>query len=159
VVQIGSFDIELVPSTSWGKSLSKLSRTSGVGFGRRWLKIRERELARAGNQCEICGFVGKGLNCHEKWQYDETNLIQKLIGYEIVCPNCNLILHFGRTLAIGMESIAIAHFSKVTGLKKGDLERAGYQAMVEWMERSKKKWYIDISSELWALGFEDAINR
>ena len=89
MVKIGHYDIELVPSTSWGKSLYKLSRTKGVGFGRRWLKIRERELSRTGNKCEICGFSGKGLSCHEKWQYDEINLIQKLVRYEIVCQNCN----------------------------------------------------------------------
>jgi hypothetical protein len=41
-----------------------------------WNKIRERELRRADYKCEICGYSGKGLHCHEIW---------KLVGYKILC--------------------------------------------------------------------------
>jgi len=57
-----------------------------------------------------------------------------------------------------LEDIAITHFIKITGLKREDLERSANQAMIEWTRRSSKKWYLDISYEPLAIGFENNIN-
>jgi len=99
MVKVGCYNIDLVPLKSWGKSLSQLARTKGAGFGSTWNRIRERELERCSYRCEICGASRKKgeLFCHEKWFYDESDYAQRLTGYEVVCADCNLILHMGRT--------------------------------------------------------------
>ena len=89
MVIVGPYNIELVPRTSWGKSLAQLSHVKESGFRKIWDKIRKRELQRALYKCEICGVAGKGLICQEEWNYDEANLTQKLVGYEITCRDCS----------------------------------------------------------------------
>ena len=159
MVNVARFDIQLVPATSWGKSLANLAR-QGEGFRRVWETIRQRELERAGYKCEICGDSGKVMPCHEKWCYDEASHVQKLVGYAITCRDCSNVLHMGRASTNPeLWKVAIAHFTKVTGLTKRDFERAFRQAMDEWARRSRHRWHIDVSHELLARGFEDQINR
>lgn len=161
MARVGPYNIDLVPRTSWGKSLSQLARTKGSGFKRVWDRIRERELERCGFKCEICGASGeKGeLLCHEKWRYDDSDCTQRLTGYEVVCKDCNLILHMGRTRVIGCVGRAVAHFQAVTGLGKNALSKAVNEATAEWRERSTITWNIDISSDPLARGFEKQINK
>jgi hypothetical protein len=160
MVKVGPYDIDLIPLNSWGKNLSELARKKRSGFRRIWGKIRERELERCGYRCEICGASGeKGeLLCHEKWYYDESGYIQRLIGYEVVCKDCNLILHMGRTRNIEFADRAVAHFQTVTGLGKKELDRAVNRAMAEWQARSIHTWKIDTSSDPLTRGFEKEIN-
>jgi len=160
MVRVGCYNIDLVPRKSWGKSLSQLARAKGSGFGSTWDRIRERELERCGYRCEICGASGeKGeLLCHEKWCYDKSDYIQRLTGYEVVCKDCNLILHMGRTLKIGLVDRAIAHFQTVTGLGKEELNSAVHEAMEEWRVRSTHTWKIDVSSDPLARHFKKQLN-
>ena len=161
MVKVGPYNIDLVPKKSWGKSLSQLARTKGSGFGSIWNTIRKRELERCGYKCEICGVSGERgeLLCHEKWCYDESDFTQRLTGYEVVCKNCNLILHMGRTGIIGLVERAVAHFQSVTGLGRNELVRAMNKAMAEWHIRSTHTWKIDISSDPLAQRFEKQINN
>ena len=161
MVKVGPYNIDLVPKKSWGKSLSQLARTKGSGFGSIWNRIRERELERCGYKCEICGASReKGqLLCHEKWCYDESDYTQRLAGYEVVCKDCNLILHMGRTGVIGLVDVAVAHFQSVTGLGKNEFVTALKEAMAEWRIRSAHTWKIDISSDPLARRFEKQINN
>ena len=161
MVKVGPYNIDLVPRSSWGKSLSQLARTTGSGFRSTWDKIRERELERCGYKCEICGVSGeKGdLLCHEKWCYDESDYTQRLTGYEVVCKNCNLILHMGRTKVIGLVDEAFAHFQSVTGLGKNEFIKANNESTLEWCVRSKHTWKIDISGDPLARRFEKQLNN
>ena len=74
--------IELVPSTSWFNNVR--SQVSA----QEWDIIRHIVYAKANNICEICG--GKGnkhaVECHEIWEYDDKEHIQKLIGMIALCP-------------------------------------------------------------------------
>jgi hypothetical protein len=160
MVRVGCFNIDLVPLKSWGKSLSRLARTKGSGFGSAWNRIRERELERCGYRCEICGASKKRgeLFCHEKWFYDESDYTQRLTGYEVVCGDCSSILHMGRTRKLGLEDRAVAHFQKVTGLGKKELDEAVNEAMKEWRARSTHTWKIDISGDPLAQPFEKQLN-
>ena len=156
MVSIGPYNIELVPGTSFGKSLSQLAGRN-PSFRTKWVNIRNRELSRAGNKCELCG-IGQRLECNERWSYDDGAFVQKLAGYEIVCHDCHSILHIGRTFAIGQLDKATAHFTHVTGLKDEDLMKATAAAYAQWHERSKHNWRVDISSEPLAAGYSEALN-
>jgi len=146
MVQLGPFDIELVPKTSWHKALKDTLPK------RKWEKIRRRELERAGYKCEICGYSGKGLICHEIWHYDDSARIQRLVGYKIVCGDCSLIYHLGRTVSIGLEGQAIQHLSHITGVSVEEAEKQLRQVsasylLPKWKERSQYSWTIDSSYE------------
>lgn len=43
MVIVGPYNIELVPRTSWGKSLAQLSHVKESGFRKIWDKIRKRD--------------------------------------------------------------------------------------------------------------------
>jgi len=160
LVIIGSYNIELVPATTWGKSLAQLARQKGSGFRSMWNKIRQRELDRVKHACEICKAAVSGLICHEKWRYDDTQHVQRLVGYEVVCRECSNILHLGRASRDQrLWKSAEIHFTRATGLKADVLKDIFHQVMKEWKERSKYKWNIDISYEPLAIGFEDSLNN
>jgi hypothetical protein len=147
MVQIGPFDVELVPKTSWGKKVSNI-----LGE-KEWQKIRKRELERVSYKCEVCSYKGepRELVCHEMWEYDDANFVQKLVGYRIVCRKCNLIYHLGYAATKGLANEAIEHFSKLTGLgieEARNLLNSKYRDLIEThKERSKHDWKIDVSFE------------
>lgn len=158
MVSVGPFEIDLVPASSWGKSLYQLSRTNGAGFWGIWKRIRDREIARVGERCEICLVSGKILTCHESWEYDESQYVQKLVGYRVTCRDCSNILHLGRASTDdNLWKLAESHFNRVTGLDPQALHLAWEQAMKTWEERSVHQWTFDISSEPLAQGFEDRL--
>jgi hypothetical protein len=47
--------------------------------------------------------------CHEKWGYDDKRLVATLLGFEIHCSNCDLVVHAGRAFKLGYGDIAISH--------------------------------------------------
>ena len=67
--------VELVPKTAWYKNLR-----SELPEGK-WDQLRKHSYRLAEYKCEIC--TGKGdkwpVECHEIWDYDDVNHIQKLI--------------------------------------------------------------------------------
>ncbi|RLI74131.1 HNH endonuclease [Archaeoglobales archaeon] len=112
-----------------------------------WNKIRRRELWRAGYKCEICGYRGKDLHCHEIWEYDDDRKVQKLVGYKILCERCHLAHHLGFATVSGRLEETVGWISKITGMKEGDVWRLVDKAFEEWEERSKYTWKIDYSYE------------
>jgi len=141
MVEIGPFDIELVPKGSWNKNLYHLLSRS------QWEKIRKRELERAGYKCEICGYEGKHLNCHEIWEYDDENKIQRLVGYKILCPKCHLAYHLGFAMAIGKFNETIDWICKLSKLKKKEVMKLVDKVFENHTRRSQFEWTIDLSYE------------
>ena len=147
MVQVGPFEVDLVPKPSWGKKVSTI-----LG-GRKWRNIRKRELDRVRNRCEICGQEGepRELICHELWEYDDANHVQRLRGYNVVCRGCNLIYHLGYAASNELANEAIEHFSKLTGLgfrEARELLNSKYRELIQiHKERSKHDWKIDVSLE------------
>jgi len=147
MVQVGPFDVDLVPKPSWGKKVSTI-----LGE-KEWRNIRKRELNRARNRCEICGYEGESreLVCHEVWEYDDADHVQKLRGYKVVCRGCSLIYHLGYAASNELANEAIEHFSKLTGLgfQEGrELLNSKYRELIQmYKERSKHDWKIDVSLE------------
>lgn len=153
---IGPYNMELVPAGSWERSLAQLARARAA-FRPRWEQIRRRELDRAGYRCEICRADGL-LECNERWSYDDVNRLQKLIGYQVVCPECLSILHIDKTMQAGGLERALSHFIRVTGFTEEDLKIATTEALKTWRRRSLHRWRVDVSSEPLASGLETLLN-
>jgi hypothetical protein len=157
LVVIGPYNIELIPSTSLGSSLSRFARKN-ADFRAHWDQVLARELARARNTCEVCGSK-EGLVCSERWKFDDASHVQRLCGFDVVCRDCHSVLDIGRGAAIGTLETTVKHILKVTGLEESAVKRAVGEAFRVWHERSKESWHIDVSFEPLAGDFENEINR
>ena len=105
----------------------------------------------AGNKCEICGDTGKNqgykhnVECHEIWEYDDKNHVQKLIGLISLCPTCHQVKHIGRAIAIGKEKQAHAQLRKVNRWAQVDVEEHVKESFIIYKERSAYQWTLDLS--------------
>ena len=82
-------NIELVPSTAWYKNLR-----NQVG-SRQWDIIRKKAYSDYNYCCGICKDKGR-LECHEIWEYDDTNKVQLLKGFIALCDSG--VVYSGRLL-------------------------------------------------------------
>jgi hypothetical protein len=137
--------IELVPKTCWYSNVrSNVTKNE-------WDIIRKKSYELANNQCEICGDVGKnqGVNhnveCHEIWEYDDLNKIQKLIGLISLCPYCHKTKHAGLAQMNGEENIVINQLIKVNNITRKDAIDYINDSFTIWRERSKHEWTLNIS--------------
>jgi hypothetical protein len=137
--------IELVPKTCWYSNVrSNVTKNE-------WDIIRKKSYELANNQCEICGDVGKnqGVNhnveCHEIWEYDDLDKIQKLIGLISLCPYCHKTKHAGLAQMNGEENIVINQLIKVNNITRKDAIDYINDSFTIWRERSKHEWTLDIS--------------
>ena len=133
--------VELVPSSSWGDNLrSLLSRKD-------WDLLRRESYALAGNRCEVCGGRGRrhSVECHERWIYDDTNHVQKLLGLEALCPSCHQVRHLGFAFARGRERQAIVHLIKVNGWGSQQTSEHIAEVFRVHAERSRFPWELDLS--------------
>lgn len=114
---------ETVPGPLHGRSLRNLL-PSDV-----WDIIRRKCYRLAGWKCEICGDNGKNqgrdwpVECHEKWAYDDVNLVQRLAGFIALCPRCHLCKHPGYADLNGLKDEMWAHFYKVNGPRTPEMEQ------------------------------------
>src|SRR5207302_1396445 len=77
--------VELVPSSCWYTNVrSHVPKTV-------WDRLRRQVAAEAGNRCEICGGRGRRwpVECHEVWEYDDDEKIQRLQRLVALCPACH----------------------------------------------------------------------
>src|SRR5580698_155442 len=88
------------------------------------------------------------MTCHEKWNYDDRQSVATLVRFEIHCSNCDLVAHAGRAFKLGYGAIVISH---LCAMNQCDIKHAAAilkQSMDVWIERSKKDWRIEVSSNL-----------
>ena len=132
--------IELVPAQQWGDNLrSRVSR-------QRWDTLRRECYRKAGHRCEICGGKGRRwpVECHEVWDYDESNKIQRLVGLVALCPACHEVKHMGRSMSVGKGDKAKRHLMKINGWSASDVEYY-IEAMFElWYRRNQEDWTLDL---------------
>jgi len=133
--------IELVPSTSFFDNLrNNVSR-------KEWDIIRKESYLKSNEKCAICGVKGR-LNCHEIWDYDDINHIQKLVGFTALCTNCHNIKHIGLAKMQADQgrfdfNKVIDHFCKVNNCTKKTYQDHHKESFDEWHERSKHDWKIE----------------
>lgn len=133
--------IELVPKTSWYDNVrSHVSKEV-------WDKLRNEVYFQASYKCEICG--GKGpkwpVECHEVWEYDDVNHVQKLVKFIALCPNCHTTKHVGFAMTQGKEDIVIEQLMKINKMTNKEADDYITQSFKLWKERSKHQWTVDIS--------------
>ena len=137
--------IELVPSTCHFSNV----RTTIKPI--EWDKIRFISYESAGHKCEICKESGKtqgykhNVECHEIWEYDDVNHIQKLVGLISLCPTCHQVKHIGRAIAIGKQSQCFAQMAKVNKWTPDEIKNHVEQSFEVYKERSKHQWQLDLS--------------
>jgi len=136
--------IELVPSTSWYDNLRKnMSQDE-------WDKIRKAAYAKYSYNCGICNAEEK-LNCHEIWEYNDREHIQKLIGFIALCNMCHHVKHIGLAGILAKQGKldfekVIEHFMKVNNCKMDTFKEHYNKAFEQWRERSKHEWQIDLGT-------------
>lgn len=137
--------IELVPTTC------HYSNVRTTVTKKDWDKIRFISYEQANNKCEICGGTGKkqgynhNVECHEIWEYDDENKIQKLVGLISLCPTCHQVKHIGRAIAIGKHKQAYAQLMRVNKWTQQQVELHILESFEIHKERSKHQWDLDIS--------------
>lgn len=137
--------IELIPQSSFYSNVrSEVSK-------KEWDVIRKKCYEEANHKCEICGGNGKSqgrkhkVECHEIWNYDLNNQLQKLEGFIALCPMCHKAKHFGLARMRGEENRVITHLMKVNNLPKNKIDKHIKEVWVEWFVRNKVQWNLDIS--------------
>ncbi len=137
--------IELIPKTC------HFSNVRTTVKPKEWDKIRFISYEKAGNVCEICKDNGKSqgfkhnVECHEIWEYDEENLIQKLIGLISLCPICHQVKHIGRAMAMGKEKVCYAQLAKVNKWTPDQIALHIEESFLIYNKRSQYIWTLDIS--------------
>lgn len=137
--------VELVPSTCHFSNVRTTVKPS------EWDTIRFMCYEAAGNKCEICGSTGKqqgykhNVECHEIWDYDDENHIQKLVGLIALCPTCHQVKHIGRAIAIGKQTACFIQLAKVNKWTQKQIDEHILAAFELHKQRSKHQWELDIS--------------
>lgn len=140
--------VELVPKTAWWDNVrSHVSRAD-------WDKCKAYAKAKTNDHCIICGQQGKNqgrkhnTECHEIWEYDDTENIQTLVDIWPLCPLCHQVKHLGRTRHFATPDSwerVINHFQKVNGWPDWRVERYLELVFMIWDLRSRQQWKLDIS--------------
>lgn len=132
---------ELVPDTCWYKNMrSEFPRSV-------WDKIRMEQYESQEYRCGICKCEAKGkLDCHEVWEFDDINQIQKLQGFIALCKLCHAVKHFGRIAMLDekVRSQVEKHFMRLNECDLKSFKTHGDQAMAQWIERSSHAWNFDL---------------
>ena len=137
--------VELIPKTCHYSNVRTTVKSS------EWDKIRFLTYEAANHKCEICGDTGKNqgkkhdVECHEIWEYDDKNKIQKLIGLIALCPFCHLTKHIGRAIATGREKICYVQMAKVNKWTPKQIQEHIVESFEKHKERSEHEWELDIS--------------
>lgn len=133
--------INLIPRTSFFKNVrSEVSKEQ-------WDILRKKCYKLANYRCEICDGVGEKhpVECHEIWEYDDKNKIQKLVRLIALCPSCHEVNHIGFAEINGRGDIAIEHLMKVNNWTKRQALNHRYQAFRLWAHRNTIKWKLDLT--------------
>jgi len=111
-------------------------------------QIRGDTLANSKNCCSVCKSSVGRMTCHERWGYDDGQSVATLLGFEIHCSNCDLVVHAGRAVKLGYGHIVISHLCAMNQCDINDAAAILKEAMNVWMGRSKKDWTIKVACSL-----------
>lgn len=135
--------IELIPSSSFMNNVRKaVSRES-------WDIIRRETYKKYSYHCGICGASNCVLECHEIWEFDDENNIQRLQGLISLCTKCHKVKHFGFALMMAdqgkmdIEEL-LKHFRKVNKCRNSTFQKHFKESVKVWEERSRKEWKLDL---------------
>jgi hypothetical protein len=140
-------EIEPILVANWGISLAQLLPPPV------WDSIRKEVYEAYRYTCALCGEMGRRLECHEKWLYDDRKKIQKLSGFQCLCPNCHKIKHWGRTYTLAKKSkdgelieSLIKHFCEVNSCSRKDFEEHKLLVLRKAKQRAKYRYRVDFGA-------------
>lgn len=133
--------VELVPASTWYENVrSEVSQAL-------WKQLKQRTAREAGYRCEICS--GRGprwpVECHERWEYDETTRVQRLVGLVSLCPACHEVKHFGFAASQGHAERALRTLMRVNLISRDQAQAHVEEAFILWQKRSAMPWTVDLS--------------
>jgi hypothetical protein len=129
--------IELVPKTVWGSNLRAYLPAPT------WTML-SREIRWQAGHCQICE-APHCSDCHEIWQYDDRQHIQKLIGLIALCHDCHRVKHINKAYADGEKDQAVAHLAKVNQWSKKKAVAYATHCLKLWEQRNRYEWRLDLS--------------
>jgi hypothetical protein len=117
-----------------------------------WDTLRRNCYMLAGNVCEVCGETGRNgrVECHEKWEFDDTHSVQRLAGLLCLCPVCHQVKHIGRAISVAKESAVdllriLRKLREVNGWDDGQVADHIEAAFKQFNIRSQREWTLDVS--------------
>lgn len=134
--------IELVPRPCWYSNLRQnMTRAA-------WDTLRRQVYREGGFRCGVCGAKGV-LHCHERWEYDDTNHIQRLAGFIALCEWCHHVKHIGHAGILAAEGKldmdrVIAHFKVVNNCDHTAFLAHRDAAFERWRARNQHHWRTDL---------------
>jgi hypothetical protein len=137
--------IELVPNDMWYKNLRSPQSVHN------WNELRSACYAASNHKCEICGDDGiaqgyrHSVECHEQWDYDFENGIQKLTGLICLCPNCHKVKHAGRSLINGELPLVVLQLMWVNDISQDDAHDYIESAFYTLENLNSTEWKQDLS--------------
>ena len=130
--------IELVPKPCWYSNVrSNITATA-------WNKLRKESYRKADYRCEICGRQGQ-LECHEIWEYDDSEHIQTLQGLISLCSMCHEVKHIGLANLRGRLENAKRHLADVNGWNNEQANQYLERVWTVWKERNTHEWKLNLS--------------
>lgn len=141
---------ELVPSTSWWNNLRKKISKSD------WDTLRRQVYTDYGHKCGICDASGR-LNCHEVWDYNDTEHIQTLVGFIALCDMCHHVKHLGLASILAFDGKlnyddVIDHFCQVNNCSVSVFEKHRDDAMRRHSRRSCYEWSVRLGEYSYLVG-------
>ena len=133
--------IELVPSSCW------FSNVRDCVNKQTWDFLRRATYKQANYRCEICGDRGDKwpVECHEIWNYQESNKFQILSGLIALCPSCHQVKHIGLAEIQGHGEQAIAHLTRINGWTAEQTNSYLETVWNIWEQRSRHSWNLNLS--------------
>ncbi len=132
--------VDLIPAKCW------FTNARSALTPRDWERVRHFVYSRANYTCEICGTLArKALEAHERWSFDETTHIQKLVRLIALCNPCHETTHMGLARIRGREDEAFEHLCKVNGWDYDTADEHVREAYAIWNKRNRLPWTLDLS--------------
>jgi hypothetical protein len=115
-----------------------------------WDKIRRAVYARAQHKCEVCGRAGKkhAVECHEVWSYEFEKKIQRLVGFEALCPACHNVRHYMLAEIKGMDGAARNHMMKVNDWTRSQVWECVGRVKNDWLKLETVEWRVRVDTSI-----------
>jgi len=135
--------VDLIPESCWFTNVRSCTSQ------RDWDRLRRMVYRRAMDRCEACGAgrdpdVGKWLEAHERWEYDETTRTQRLKRIVCLCSFCHEVTHYGFACVRGRDELALRHLMYVNRWSGSRAKRHVEEAFQQWERRSGAQWSLDL---------------
>lgn len=137
-------ELHLIPeSTFYGNLRNKIGR-------QKWTTLSKKIRKERDYTCDICGAKegqeAPHTHLHEVWEFDEDNKVQKLSGFECLCPDCHAVHHWGLSQIRGSDMIRLMrHACSINGCSEEYFHRHILEAFDTWRQRSTINWTVDTS--------------